>query len=66
MGLLASASTLPPSPMKQTPAALSIQCRARWKRRITGADDMKTLTHEYQISDDAATRRKNRSRAHAS
>ena len=42
--------------MKQTPAARSIQCLALWKRRITGPDDMKRLTQEYQISDDAVTR----------
>src|ERR1700730_6657160 len=56
MGLPASARTLPPRPMKQTPAARSIQCLALWKRRITGPEDMKRLTQEYQVSDDAVTR----------
>jgi hypothetical protein len=42
--------------MKQTPAALSIQCLARWKRRITGPEDMNRLTQEYQTRDDAVTR----------
>src|SRR5258708_23364777 len=56
MGLLASARTLPPRPMKQTPAARSIRCLALWKRRITGPDDMKRLTQEYQVRDDAVTR----------
>src|SRR4030095_5225643 len=56
IGLPASAKTLPPRPMKQTPAALSIQCLARWKRRITRPDDMKRLTQEYQTRDDVVTR----------
>src|SRR5882672_6485296 len=56
IGRPASARTLPPRPMKQTPAARSIQCRARWKRRITGPDDMNRLTQEYQTRDDAVTR----------
>src|SRR3984885_4651255 len=42
--------------MKQTPAARSIQCLAFWKRRITGSDDMKRLTQEYQVRDEAVTR----------
>src|SRR3546814_8431750 len=42
--------------MKQTPAALSIRWAARRNRRMTGAEDMNSVTQEYQISDDAVTR----------
>src|SRR5260370_14348363 len=54
-GFRGSAKTLPARRMKQTPAARSIQCLARWKRRITGPEDMKRLTQEYQVRDDADT-----------
>ena len=43
IGLPASARTLPPRPMKQTPAARSIQCRTRWKRRWIGCEDERSM-----------------------
>src|ERR1700722_19094033 len=45
-----------PIATKQTPATLSIQWRACWKRRITGADDMNRVTIEYQTRELRTTR----------
>src|SRR6185436_7377060 len=55
-GVRASAMMRPPIRMKEAPATLSIQCRACWKRRMTGADDMNSETIEYQMSELAITR----------
>src|SRR5437762_445157 len=55
-GLRASTRMRNPMATKQTPAARSIQWRACWKRRMTGADDMKRLTIEYQTTELSTTR----------
>ena len=46
----------PPMAKKTMPAARSIQCLARVKRRRTGVEDMNTTTTAYQIRAAAKTR----------